>query len=119
MDVRDCGKAAGGLKLAIILASLSMVIDALNGGHGGLLASSSERKGPSISAFYVLGDSSVDCGDNTLFYRFLHHNLSLIPCEGTDRSLVPHFLGTVSFCSLPLSVFWFDHYTFASLLLDL
>ncbi|KAK4780469.1 hypothetical protein SAY87_016575 [Trapa incisa] len=92
IDDGGCGKAVRGLKLAIIVVSLSMVTDGVSGEHGVLLPSSTEKKGWSVSAFYVLGDSSVDCGDNTLFYPFLHHNLSLIPCEGSDRSLVPHFL---------------------------
>ncbi|KAA8544427.1 hypothetical protein F0562_022439 [Nyssa sinensis] len=46
----------------------------------------------SITSMYVLGDSSVDCGDNTLFYPFLRHNLSLYPCDGSDTSLLPHLL---------------------------
>lgn len=46
------------------------------------------------TALYVLGDSSVDCGDNTLFYPLLHHNLSLYPCNGSHTSLLPHLLGT-------------------------
>ncbi|KAH7561360.1 hypothetical protein JRO89_XS10G0216100 [Xanthoceras sorbifolium] len=44
------------------------------------------------TAFYVLGDSSVDCGENTLFYPLLHHNLSLLPCNGSDSTLLPHRL---------------------------
>ncbi|KAF8009339.1 hypothetical protein BT93_J0361 [Corymbia citriodora subsp. variegata] len=49
--------------------------------------------GSYVSAFYVLGDSSVDCGDNSLFYPFLHGDLSLHPCsDGSDKTLVPHFL---------------------------
>lgn len=46
-----------------------------------------------VSALYVLGDSSVDCGNNTLFYSHLHRNLSLIPCNGSDGNLLPHLLG--------------------------
>ncbi|POO01427.1 SGNH hydrolase-type esterase domain containing protein [Trema orientale] len=45
-----------------------------------------------VSAFYVLGDSSVDCGNNTLFYSQLHRNLSLIPCNGSNGNLLPHLL---------------------------
>ncbi|XP_010034249.3 GDSL esterase/lipase At1g71250-like [Eucalyptus grandis] len=53
----------------------------------------SPSKGSYVSAFYVLGDSSVDCGGNTLFYPFLHGDLSLHPCSGgADKTLVPHFL---------------------------
>ncbi|KAK0603819.1 hypothetical protein LWI29_009046 [Acer saccharum] len=47
---------------------------------------------PYFTAFNVLGDSSVDCGENTLFYPLLHHNLSLIPCNGSDSTLIPHRL---------------------------
>ncbi|KAI4304782.1 hypothetical protein MLD38_040252 [Melastoma candidum] len=54
--------------------------------------SNSVRNDGKVSAFYVLGDSSVDCGENTLFYPFLHKNLSLHPCSGSDSSLIPHFL---------------------------
>lgn len=45
-------------------------------------------------AFYILGDSSVDCGDNTLFYPLVHSFLSLYSCNGSsDASLIPHLLG--------------------------
>lgn len=50
--------------------------------------------GSYVTAFNVLGDSSVDCGENTLFYPILHHNLSLLPCNGSDSTLLPHHLGT-------------------------
>ncbi|KAM1206203.1 hypothetical protein FF1_006875 [Malus domestica] len=44
-------------------------------------------------AFYILGDSSVDCGDNTLFYPLVHSSLSLYSCNGSsDASLIPHLL---------------------------
>lgn len=63
-------------------------------------------------AFYILGDSSVDCGDNTLFYPLVHSFLSLYSCNGSsDASLIPHLLGnsyysrSVSFLSFFLS--WF------------
>ncbi|KAJ0020413.1 hypothetical protein Pint_31547 [Pistacia integerrima] len=46
----------------------------------------------SAQPLFVLGDSSVDCGENTLFYPILHHNLSLLPCNGSDSSLLPHLL---------------------------
>lgn len=52
-----------------------------------------------VSALYVLGDSSIDCGSNTLFYSRLHRNLSLVPCNGVDGNLLPHVLGT-AFCLL-------------------
>lgn len=50
---------------------------------------------------FVLGDSSVDCGDNNPFNGFLHQNLSRFPCNGSDTTLLPQLLGTIS---LPLSL---------------
>ena len=50
----------------------------------------------SVSAMFVLGDSSVDCGDNTLFYSQLHRNLSLLPCNASHHTLLPYLLGTLS-----------------------
>ncbi|KAL3625724.1 hypothetical protein CASFOL_030253 [Castilleja foliolosa] len=47
---------------------------------------------PPAGAMYVLGDSSVDCGDNTPFYILLHRNLSLFPCNGSDATLLPQLL---------------------------
>ncbi|GAB4824556.1 hypothetical protein Ancab_007430 [Ancistrocladus abbreviatus] len=48
---------------------------------------------PMATGFFILGDSSVDCGDNTLFYPLLHNNLSLLPCDNeSDHTLLPHFL---------------------------
>ncbi|KAI4340503.1 hypothetical protein MLD38_025332 [Melastoma candidum] len=55
-----------------------------------LLSNSAGNDGK-VSAFYVLGDSSVDCGENTLFYPFLHMNLSLHPCSGSDSESYPTF----------------------------
>lgn len=52
-----------------------------------------------VTAMYLLGDSSVDCGLSTLYYPLLHRNFSLFPCEAdadADAStLLPHFLGTL------------------------
>lgn len=56
------------------------------------------ESGSHVSALYIMGDSSVDCGENTLFYPLLHRNLSLLPCNGSDSTLLPHLLG-----SFPLS----------------
>ncbi|QHN91262.1 hypothetical protein HN51_049669 [Arachis hypogaea] len=50
------------------------------------------RIGSHSYAFYVLGDSSVDCGDNTLFYPLLHGHFSLYPCNGSDSTLLPQLL---------------------------
>jgi hypothetical protein len=55
------------------------------------------RNGSLVSALFVLGDSSVDCGDNTLFYPLLHGRLSLYPCNGSDGTLLPQIIGTSSF----------------------
>lgn len=46
----------------------------------------------SVTSMYILGDSSVDCGDNTPFYPILHQNLSLYPCNGSDQTLLPQLL---------------------------
>ncbi|KAL8152121.1 hypothetical protein V2J09_021929 [Rumex salicifolius] len=43
-------------------------------------------------AIFILGDSSVDCGENTLLNSILHHNLSLFSCSGSDSDLVPYLL---------------------------
>lgn len=59
------------------------------------------RNGSLVSALFVLGDSSVDCGDNTLFYPLLHGRLSLHPCNGSDATLLPQLIGTL----LPLFSF--------------
>ncbi|CAK8538549.1 unnamed protein product [Lathyrus sativus] len=50
------------------------------------------RNGSLVSALFVLGDSSVDCGDNTLFYPLLHGRLSLHPCNGSDATLLPQLI---------------------------
>ena len=57
-----------------------------------------------VMALYVLGDSSVDCGDNTLLYPLTHHNFSLYPCDSSDSSLLPYLLGT-TFSDLSLAYF--------------
>ncbi|XP_076909546.1 GDSL esterase/lipase At3g50400-like [Bidens hawaiensis] len=41
---------------------------------------------------YIMGDSTVDCGENTLFFPYLLRNLSLHPCEGSPSSILPHLL---------------------------
>lgn len=62
------------------------------------MTTSTSVAGNNVTSFNVLGDSSVDCGENTLFYPILHHNLSLIPCSnGSDSTLLPHLLGNFSF----------------------
>lgn len=54
---------------------------------------SSNKTVNQIKAMYVLGDSSVDCGENTLFFPFLLNNLSLHPCDGPPSAILPHLLG--------------------------
>lgn len=45
-------------------------------------------------ALFVVGDSTVDCGGNSLFYPFLRHHNSLLPCfNGSSSTLIPYFLG--------------------------
>jgi hypothetical protein len=53
-----------------------------------------EEKVSNVTTLYILGDSSVDCRDNSLFDALLHCNLSLYPCNGSDSILLPHLLGT-------------------------
>ncbi|GJS20411.1 GDSL esterase/lipase-like protein [Tanacetum coccineum] len=45
-----------------------------------------------MKAMYVMGDSTVDCGENTLFFPFLLNNLSLHPCDGPPSSILPYLL---------------------------
>uniref|UniRef100_A0A803LXH4 GDSL esterase/lipase n=1 Tax=Chenopodium quinoa TaxID=63459 RepID=A0A803LXH4_CHEQI len=48
-------------------------------------------------AIFVMGDSTVDCGVNALFYPLLRRNLSLFPCSKTHQStLIPHFLALIA-----------------------
>lgn len=60
-------------------------------------------------SIFVMGDSSVDCGDNTLFYPVLRHNLSLFPCSnGSKSTLIHHFLGILlSFFSGLILIYFF------------
>ncbi|KAJ8446179.1 hypothetical protein Cgig2_015950 [Carnegiea gigantea] len=54
---------------------------------------SSSSSSGKAAAIFMIGDSTVDCGENTLFYPLLRHNLSLLPCSNaSDSTLVPHFL---------------------------
>ncbi|XP_022995420.1 GDSL esterase/lipase At1g71250-like isoform X1 [Cucurbita maxima] len=58
----------------------------------GLLGLSLAARGSSITAMYLLGDSSVDCGLNALFYPLLHRNFSITPCDSDGTTLLPHLL---------------------------
>ena len=70
-----------------------------------------------VSAMYMLGDSSVDCGVNSLFYPIVHQDLSLFPCNGSNSILLPYLLGNHFFslsqflsvykCLFVRSVSWF------------
>ncbi|CAN1831662.1 F-box/WD-40 repeat-containing protein At5g21040 [Linum perenne] len=74
-----------------------------------LVLSMTRAQASAVSAMFIMGDSSVDCGENTLFYPILHRNLSLLPCQGSQTSLLPYLLGTkMSFpLSLAMLLFWY------------
>lgn len=65
----------------------------------------SKDNNKNISALYVLGDSSVDCGNNTLFYPLVHSRFSLYSCDRSDSSLLPQLLGTFLFLHLLIYCF--------------
>ncbi|KDP42910.1 hypothetical protein JCGZ_23852 [Jatropha curcas] len=54
--------------------------------------SSVMANGSHVSAFYIMGDSSVDCGENNPLYPFFHRNFSLVPCSDSDSMLLPYVL---------------------------
>ncbi|KAJ6671721.1 hypothetical protein OIU85_015464 [Salix viminalis] len=79
----------------VFLCLLLAILMSLSGRvHGQFLptAPSVMENGSHVSALYLMGDSSVDCGKNSLFYPLLHRNLSLLPCNGGDSTLLPHLL---------------------------
>ncbi|KAG2674284.1 hypothetical protein I3760_13G126500 [Carya illinoinensis] len=83
--------------LALLVHLLVVLMGVIAVANGKLLSDSDSDtplagNASNATALYVLGDSSVDCGDNTLFYPLLHHNLSLYPCNGSHTSLLPHLL---------------------------
>lgn len=81
--------------LGLTLLILFMI--SLRHGHvAGEMELSSELTVSPVTAMYVLGDSSVDCGDNTPFYALSHRNLSLFPCNGSDTTLLPQLLGNLT-----------------------
>ncbi|XP_058108937.1 GDSL esterase/lipase At1g71250-like [Magnolia sinica] len=51
-----------------------------------------QSSGSPVSAFFILGDSSVNCGDNFFFYPYLPRNSSSYLCNTSDRRLIPDFL---------------------------
>lgn len=74
-------------KLLLLVHLLALLVIA----HGKLPPEvSNDLNAPAV---YILGDSSVDCGDNTLFYPLIHSSMSLYSCNGSDSTLIPHLLG--------------------------
>lgn len=60
-----------------------------------LLIDTTAAQESNVNAMFLLGDSSVDCGFNTLFYPLLHRNFSLLPCDANaTSSLLPFLLGS-------------------------
>ncbi|XP_021655426.2 GDSL esterase/lipase At1g71250 [Hevea brasiliensis] len=81
--------------LLFLLAFLMSVTCSCSVSHGLIIPEkySLMRNGSAhVSALYVMGDSSVDCGDSTPLYPYIHRNLSLLPCNGSDRTLLPYLL---------------------------
>ncbi|KAI9116777.1 hypothetical protein K1719_012143 [Acacia pycnantha] len=80
-----------------LLPAIFLLINSLSrpvhGRFANTFNTSSRIGSKNISALYVLGDSSVDCGNNTLFYPMLHSRFSLYPCDRSDASLLPQLLG--------------------------
>ncbi|KAI4308320.1 hypothetical protein L6164_031406 [Bauhinia variegata] len=79
---------------AAVLSSLAAIVlqMAILSVHGQFPEVPSWRNGSNASAMFILGDSSVDCGNNTLFYPLLHARFSLYPCNGSDATLLPQLL---------------------------
>ncbi|EXB54686.1 GDSL esterase/lipase [Morus notabilis] len=73
----------------LLLVGVFVLVGFLCVAHGRMIKIQAVPR--NVSAMYVLGDSSVDCGDNSLFYSHLHRNLSLLPCNG-NGTLLPHLL---------------------------
>ncbi|KAL7152014.1 hypothetical protein ABFS83_04G069300 [Erythranthe nasuta] len=76
-----------GIRESVICLLSAVLMITFRHGH----VSAEETVSP-VRAMYVLGDSSVDCGDNTPYYVLSHRNLSLFPCNGSDATLLPHIL---------------------------
>jgi len=88
-----------------IVVVLMGILSIVHGQHTDKpIAPPNEKNDSHVSALYVLGDSSVDCGDNTLFYPLLHARLSLYPCNGSDATLLPQLLGTFPYRSFSSSL---------------
>lgn len=81
--------ASGKYFLYLIFVMTSACVDSVKIGLSGV-------ETPPGPAMFVLGDSSVDCGDNNPFNALFHRNLSRFPCNGSDTTLLPQLLGTLS-----------------------
>ncbi|KAJ8559932.1 hypothetical protein K7X08_003990 [Anisodus acutangulus] len=76
---------------SILYVGLFVMMDMCNGNEEMVFTNGSWWPS-SVTTMYILGDSSVDCGDNTPFYPILHQNMSLHPCNGSDQTLLPQLL---------------------------
>ncbi|KAI3862789.1 hypothetical protein MKW98_008629 [Papaver atlanticum] len=58
------------------------------------IGSRSSKNSSKVSSFFIMGDSSVSCGDggHNPFYSLLRPNTSLFPCNGPQTRLLPDFL---------------------------
>ncbi|OMO77176.1 Lipase, GDSL [Corchorus olitorius] len=72
-------------RIALFMAAAVVVM-------GTSSAMGQESSSWNVSAMYVLGDSSVDCGLNSMFYPFVHRSHSLLPCNGSNSILPPYLL---------------------------
>ncbi|GAB2214815.1 hypothetical protein Drorol1_Dr00019179 [Drosera rotundifolia] len=82
-------------KIAAQLIIITFLMSIMNVVEGGSDHVKGQLKigdgGDDSKGLFIMGDSSVDCGENTLFYSLLHGSFSLLPCNGSD-STIPHFL---------------------------
>ncbi|MCL7030524.1 hypothetical protein MKW94_025821 [Papaver nudicaule] len=90
--------------MVVIVLFLSTLFGSGYGGQFPLFSSSSftsadfrgrnSQFSSKISSLFILGDSSVSCGDgaHNPFYSLLRPNSSLFPCNGPQTRLLPDFL---------------------------
>ncbi|CAK7329200.1 unnamed protein product [Dovyalis caffra] len=92
LEIRTATSRRAAMAFLYLLLAILMSLGGLV--HGQFLPKTPSvvENGSHVSALYIMGDSSVDCGKNSLFYPFLHRNLSLLPCNGSDSTLLPHLL---------------------------
>lgn len=103
-DPKKVESAAPRKGLVVVYLLVVLVMGFASASDGRFIVTPTMRKARDVPALYILGDSSVDCGENTLFYPLLHRNLSLYPCNGSDASLIPHLLGINLLTHFSLSV---------------